>query len=54
MAEQGRRSNPQRRDGNAILAPEAAMEIPAGLCVSTHDEFVFEELSEDNEGTDST
>ncbi len=30
------------------------MEITAGLCVYTNDEFVFEELSEDNEITDST
>lgn len=33
---------------------EAAMEITAGLCIYTNSEFVFEELNEGNEGTDST
>ena len=41
-------------DLNARQIAEAAMEITAGLCIYTNDEFVFEELSEDNEGTDST
>jgi ATP-dependent HslUV protease subunit HslV len=41
-------------DLNARQIAEAAMEITAGLCIYTNDEFVFEELSEGNEGTDST
>jgi ATP-dependent HslUV protease subunit HslV len=41
-------------DLNARQIAEAAMEITAELCIYTNDEFVFEELSEDNEGTDST
>ena len=33
---------------------EAAMEITAGICVYTNNEFVFEELMKGNEGTHST
>ena len=33
---------------------EAAMEITAGLCVYTNQEFVFEELTSDDEGIDTT
>ena len=41
-------------DLDARQIAEAAMEITAGLCVYTNDEFVFEELGEDNESTNST
>ena len=33
---------------------EAAMEITAGICVYTNNEFIFEELMQGNEGPDST
>lgn len=39
-------------DLKARQIAEAAMEVTAGICIYTNDEFVFEELSEDNEGID--
>jgi ATP-dependent HslUV protease subunit HslV len=33
---------------------ETAMEIAAALCIYTNDQFVFEELREDNEGPNTT
>jgi len=41
-------------DLDARQIAEAAMEITAGLCVYTNEEFVFEELTEDDEGIDAT
>lgn len=39
-------------DARQIAA--AAMEITAGICVYTNEQFVFEELPEDDEGIDTT
>ncbi|MCG6916496.1 MAG: ATP-dependent protease subunit HslV [Deltaproteobacteria bacterium] len=41
-------------DLNARQIAEAAMEITAEICVYTNNHFVFEELTEDNHGIDST
>ena len=41
-------------DLNARRIAEAAMEVTAALCIYTNSEFVFEELTEDNESTDPT
>ncbi|MGD8373040.1 MAG: ATP-dependent protease subunit HslV [Syntrophobacterales bacterium] len=41
-------------DLDARQIAEAAMEITAGLCVYTNEEFVFEELTEDDEGINAT
>jgi ATP-dependent HslUV protease subunit HslV len=41
-------------DLDARQIAETAMEITANLCVYTNDEFVFEELEEENEGFDSS
>ena len=41
-------------DLSARQIAEAAMEITAEICVYTNDHFVFEELAEGNDGTNST